>query len=453
MMQVIFVDDEKAIRDSTRQWLELSGFRVRDFDRAHKALELLNPDFPGVVISDVKMPEMSGLEFRRAVAGIDKDIPVILLTAHGDIAMAVQAIRDGAYEFIEKPFDPERIVEIVRRGLEKRSLVLENRILKRKLAESTGVDARLAGSSRAMLALKKEIVDIAPSDANVLLVGETGTGKELVARCIHDLSDRRSGPFGAVNCAAIPTSLAESELFGHERGAFTGADRQRMGKLEAARGGTLFLDEVTSMPIEIQGKLLRGIQDKEIVPIGSNTVHPVDFRLISATNEDPLQAVQQGRLREDLYYRLNTVEVRIAPLRERKEDIPLLFSLFLERAAEMFGREVEPPGPQVHMALMGHRWPGNVRELKNMAERYVLYRSNPGEKLLKALARQDESELQPDAHLSDLVHLFERQVIKDAIKRHNGNIKAVMNELGLPRRTLNEKMVKYGLSRADGLPE
>jgi two-component system C4-dicarboxylate transport response regulator DctD len=363
--------------------------------------------------------------------------------------MAVQAMHEGAYDFIEKPFEPERIIDILRRALEKRALVLENRMLKQNLTVAAGLDARLVGSSESMLFLKKEIADVAPSTAAVMLVGETGTGKEMVARSIHDLSKRQTGPFCAVNCAAIPTQIAESELFGHARGAFTGAERQRTGRLEAAKGGTLFLDEVTSMPMEVQVKLLRAIQEKEIVPVGSNTIRSVDFRLISATNEDPLKAMGQGRLREDLYYRLNTVEIIVPPLRNRKEDIPLLFSLFMERAAETYDREIELPGPKIFAALIGHQWPGNVRELKSAAERYVLYGSDAWERLLKSLVRQDGSDPASGTSLSEQIHFFERQIIKDTIKRHRGNIKAVINELNLPRRTLNEKMAKYGLSRAD----
>jgi two-component system C4-dicarboxylate transport response regulator DctD len=447
--QVFFVDDDQAMRDSAREWLELSGFEVRDFDRAEKALKALVAEFSGVVVSDVKMPGMNGIAFMRAVAQVDPDIPVVLVTAHGDISMAVEAIRDGAYDFIEKPFDPDRILEVVRRALEKRRLVLENRLLKSDLAAAEGLDARLVGSSPAMRALKREIVNIAPTDASVLLVGETGTGKDVAARCLHDLSLRRGRTFMAVNCAAIPTQIAESEFFGHQRGAFTGAQRQRIGRLEAAKGGTLFLDEITSMPLEIQGKMLRALQDKEITPVGSNSPRPVDFRLLSASNHDPMQAIVKGQLREDLYYRLNTVELTIPPLRERREDIPLLFSLFLERAAETFGREVEPPDSRGMAALMAHDWPGNVRELKNMAERYVLSGLAAGERLSRLLAGRQEASL--DASLGDHVAWFERQLIAEAIKRHQGNMKAVMADLGLPRRTLNEKMVKFGLSRSNGL--
>ncbi len=445
---VFFVDDEKAIRASVRQWLELAGFVCQDFDRAQKALEAVSLNFSGVVLTDVKMPGMDGLALQHAVYRIDPDIPVVLVTAHGDIGMAVEAMRAGAYDFIEKPFEPELILDVVRRALEKRRLVLENRELRTDLAAAEGMDARLVGSSPSMRVLKREIVNIAPTSASVLLVGQTGTGKEVAARCLHELSPRRSRPFLAVNCAAIPPMLAESELFGHERGAFTGAVRPRMGKLEAVAGGTLFLDEISSMPLDVQGKLLRVLQDKEILPVGSNASRKVDFRLVSACNEPPREAIANGRLRQDLFYRLSTVELTMPPLRERGEDVLLLFSLFLDRAASTYDREVQPPDSEFIAALMRHTWPGNVRELKNLAERYALSSLSASTLLHSASSPSQPRSSPEETSLGEQVQLFERQLIKDAIKRHQGDMKAVMEELSLPRRTLNEKMAKYGLSRS-----
>ncbi|MBI4800397.1 MAG: sigma-54-dependent Fis family transcriptional regulator [Desulfarculus sp.] len=444
---VLFIDDEATMRTSVRQWLELAGLACQDFDRAQKALDTLSPGFARMVLTDVKKPGMDGLALQRAVFELDPDIPVVLVTAHGDITMAVESMRAGAYDFIEKPFDPERILDVVRRALEKRRLVLENRELRQDLAAAEGLDARLMGSSPSMRALKREIVNIAPTKANVLLVGETGTGKEVVARCLHELSPRRSHPFLAVNCAAIPQQLAESELFGHERGAFTGATHPRVGKLEAASGGTLFLDEISSMPLEVQGKLLRVLQDREVLPIGSNTPRPVDFRLVSATNEYPQEAIRNARLREDLYYRLSTVEWVIPPLRERKEDVPMLFSLFLDRAANTYDREVQPPSAEQMLSLMRHAWPGNVRELKNLAERYALSSLSALSTLPGFWSASGAVRSAPATPLAEQVQLFERQIIKDAIKRHQGDMREVMAELSLPLRTLNEKMAKYGLLR------
>lgn len=446
-MDILFIDDDKTMRQSSRQWLELAGYKVRDYDRAFKVLDKVDKKFKGIIISDIKMPRMNGIELQKAVAAIDPDLPVILITAHGDIAMAVEAIRNGAYDFIEKPFEPERILDTIKRAIEKRRLILENRDLRLHLSAAEGLDARLVGSSPAMRALKREIISIGPTEANVLILGETGTGKEVVARCLHDWSSRKNNPFLALNCAAIPTSMAESEMFGYKSGAFTGAVKNRIGKLEATRGGTLFLDELISMPMEVQGKFLRAIEERSITRLGSHRQRSIDFRLISAINQNPQVAIKDRLLREDLYYRLNTVELPLPPLRERKEDIPMLFSLFLQRAAEIYDREPEMPGPAGYSALMGYRWPGNVRELKSVAERYVLSNLAKEERLSNLLARYQGSQPDTGASLSDHVRFFERQLIKDALKRHNGNIQQVMAELGVPRRTLNEKMAKYGLTR------
>ncbi|HKI82581.1 MAG TPA: sigma-54 dependent transcriptional regulator, partial [Pseudodesulfovibrio sp.] len=287
MKKVILVDDERSVRDSARQWLELSDFEVSDYADARVALRDIKPEYAGIVLTDVKMPGLDGLAFQKEIAAIDEHIPVVLFTGHGDIAMAVEAIRGGAYDFVEKPFDPEQIVETIKRALEKRRLVLENRQLKMALSECEGIDSRLVGTSQPMRELKKEITHIAPTPANVLLFGETGTGKEVIARAIHNLSLLNKGPYMALNCAAIPVDMAESELFGHVSGAFTGAQGKRIGKLEAANGGTLFLDELNSMPLDVQGKLLRALEMREITPLGANSPRPVNFRLISAMNENP----------------------------------------------------------------------------------------------------------------------------------------------------------------------
>ncbi|MCG8617188.1 MAG: sigma-54 dependent transcriptional regulator [Desulfobacterales bacterium] len=444
---IYIVDDDKAMRKSTRQWLELSGYRATDFDRAGKVLDIITPDMNGIIISDVKMPGMDGLDFQKALAAIDPDIPVILITAHGDISMAVEAIRNGAYDFLEKPFEPERILDSVQRAAEKRRLVMENRELRSQLTAAQGLDARLVGGNPRMRALKQQIMGLAPTEATVMIIGDTGTGKEVVARCLHDWSRRKDAPFLAVNCAAIPATMAESELFGYEAGAFTGARQSHRGKLEAAAGGTLFLDELSSMPLEIQGKLLRALESRRVTRLGSNTPKPLDFRLITAMNITPEEAIDSDKLRKDLYYRLNTMELIIPSLRDRKEDISPLFSLFLERAAEMYDCRPDMPGPAGFSALMAHDWPGNVRELKSVAERYVLSNLAREERLSKLLAPDTSAEDLKGASLPEQVRHFERHLIKDALKRHNGQINKVMAELGIPRRTLNEKMSRYSLSK------
>ncbi len=450
MVDVILIDDEKAVRDSTRQWLELSGLTVRDYCEANEALQAITKDFPGVVLSDVKMPGMDGLSLQRALVKVDPGIPVVLFTGHGDIAMAVQAIQGGAYDFVEKPFEPQRILETINRALEKRHLVLENRELRREMQRSKGLESQLVGTSKVMRDLKREITNIAPTIANVLILGETGTGKEVIARAIHTMSNRGEGPYMVLNCAAIPVNMAESELFGHCSGAFTGAQGSRMGKLEAANGGTLFLDEVNSMPLDVQGKLLRALECKEVTPLGSNKSRSVEFRLVSAMNENPREAVRNGRLREDLFFRLNTMELVAPPLRERKEDIPLLFSYFMERAAETYDKPTDSLPATGLGKLMAHHWPGNVRELKNLAERYVLSSLPSRERITKLLSGNNEDRRASAVRLRDQVNLFERNIIKDSLIRNKGNMKAVIAELMIPRRTLNEKMAKFKLKRQYG---
>ncbi|XXJ18563.1 sigma-54-dependent transcriptional regulator [Desulfovibrio caledoniensis] len=449
MKKVILVDDEQSVRDSARQWLELSDFEVTDYADARVALRDINPDYAGIVLTDVKMPGLDGLAFQKEIAAIDEHIPVVLFTGHGDIAMAVEAIRGGAYDFVEKPFDPEQIVETIKRALEKRRLVLENRQLKMALSDCEGIDSRLVGTSQPMRELKKEISHIAPTPANVLIFGETGTGKEVIARAIHNLSLLNKGPYMALNCATIPVDMAESELFGHVSGAFTGAQGKRIGKLEAANGGTLFLDELNSMPLDVQGKLLRALEMREITPLGANSPRPVTFRLISAMNENPRTAIDEGRLREDLYFRINTVELNVPPLRERTDDIPLLFSFFLERTADTYGVVAAPLGPEGLPLMMSHDWPGNVRELKSLAERYILSPLPPKERISKIMAAKTGDTASQAVSLRDQVALFERHLIQESLNRNGGVIKDVIDDLGIPRRTLNEKMTKYGLKRSE----
>lgn len=445
---VYLVDDDNSLRLSVRQCLELMDFTVQDFDRAENVLEQTTPLFEGVILSDVRMPGMDGLTLLRRVRDIDKDLPVILITAHGDVATAVEAMQDGAYDFIEKPFDEKTLVDVLRRALEKRRLVLDLRRAKTDLAAAQGLDSRFVGAHPGMREIKRRIMDIAPTSAAVLLCGETGTGKEVVARCLHDCSPRKDKPFVVVDCASIPLTIAESELFGYVRGAFTGADRDHMGKLEAADGGTLFLDEINSLPLEVQGKLLRALQEKAVTPVGAHVPKRVDFRVISSTNEDLRRGIEEKRFREDLYYRLATIELNLPPLRQHKEDIPLLFGLFLEHAAATYGREVVRPDKADTARLMAHSWPGNVRELRNMADRYLF----SGESALQALSQTGAAAERPSAgkggSLTDHVSHFERQLILDALRRHKGDMRAVMEDLGLPRRTLNEKMAKLGISRS-----
>ncbi|MCC5810278.1 MAG: sigma-54-dependent Fis family transcriptional regulator [Ectothiorhodospiraceae bacterium] len=449
-IELHLVEDDEAMRNSVSRWLRLAGFSVQTHSRADALLPGLEYGAPAVVISDISMPGMSGLELQQTLLKSDADLPVILFTGHGDIDMAVRAMRAGAYDFIEKPFDAERLLDSIRRACEKRRLVLENRALHAQMQEMGGLHARLVGSSPAISQLKRQVLDAASVDANVLLVGETGTGKEVIARCLHDLSPRRQEPYVALNCAAIPATLAESELFGHEQGAFTSASQRRIGSLEQATEGTLFLDEVVSMPMDVQAKLLRVIEQREFCRLGSNRVRQANFRLVAAMNIDPQEAMERGLLREDLYYRFNILEFRIPPLRERKEDIPILFTMFAEQAAENYQRDMVYPDSGTVAALMTHDWPGNVRELKNVATRFILSPPAQGETFMPFRAASACHEA-PKIGLQDQVRAFERSLIEDALRRHNGNIRAAMEDLRLPRRTLNEKMQRYGLMRETAL--
>lgn len=450
--QVILVEDDADMRQAVSRWLRLSGFKVQACDNGETALAVADPAGAAVVVSDVRMLGLDGLALLERLREVDADLPVILITGHGDIDMAVQAIRRGAYDFIEKPCEPERLCDSVARALEKRRLVLENRALRRRVRMDDAGSPRLVGSSAPMARLRRQIEEVADIDASVLLVGETGTGKEVAARCLHELGQRRGGPFVAVDCGAVPESMAESELFGHEAGAFTGARARRIGRMEYAAGGSLFLDEVVSMPTAIQGKLLRALQEREICRLGANRLVPLDFRLIAAMNVEPEAAVADGRLRSDLYYRFNTVEIRIPPLRERKADLPVLFAMFTQQAADTYDRECPDLDPAGRAALLAHDWPGNVRELRNVAVRYVLSSLPLGDRLAQLLEPGRAAATIPGSALADQVRDFERSLIKDSLKRHHGRVKDVMTELDLPRRTLNDKMQRYGLLRAEDDP-
>ena len=446
--KVYLVDDDAEMRTATAQWLELSGYYVESFADATTALIQLTSKFDGVVVSDIRMPKMDGMVFLSRLHALDSDIPVVLLTAHGDVQMAVDAMQKGAYDFIEKPFDPEYLLDTVQRACEKRRLVMENRELRRRLAGVCGIEQRLIGNSPEIRRLREEILDVADTDAPVLIQGETGTGKEVVARCLHAFGARRDGKYVAVNCGAVPENIFESELFGHERGSFTGADRQRIGRFEYAQGGILFLDEIGTMPLSLQVKVLRVLQEREVIRIGSNEANPVDIRLISATNKDLLTECAAGTFREDLYYRINVVELRVPPLRDRGEDILLLFNHFVSLAAVAYNRpEVTLQSADVGL-LMNHEWPGNVRELKNIAERYVLSSVPGGQRLASVLRHPNyDSSVAENSSLQELMRQHERLLLEQSLIRHHGDVQSVMIDLDLPRRTLNEKMTRHHLDR------
>ncbi|WP_455384375.1 sigma-54-dependent transcriptional regulator [Acidihalobacter prosperus] len=441
---VMFVDDELHIRIAAKQTLELAELSLTGYETAEAALKELGPEFAGVLVCDIRLPGMDGMEFLRRALEIDPELPVVLVTGHGDISMAVGAMHEGAYDFLEKPYAPERLTEVVRRALDKRALTLENRALRRELEEHNTPGPRIIGNSPAMQRLRGLIRQVADADADVLIFGETGTGKELVARSLHELSRRRTGNFVAVNCGAMPEQLMESELFGHEAGAFTGARGRRLGKLEHASGGTLFLDEIESMPAAMQVRLLRVLQERSLERLGSNQTVPLDLRVLAATKVDLREAADRGEFREDLYYRLNVVTLEIPPLRTRREDIPLLFQHFALVAGARFGRETSPLDAAQMPTLLAHPWPGNVRELRNAAERYVLLGEELGFDIDRLMhAPTDRCAMS----LREQVESFERSLIEQELRACGGNLSEATQALGIPRKTLHDKVRKYGLDR------
>lgn len=444
--QVILIDDEKDMRRSVEQWLSLSNFEVKAFSDAKTALDDIDPSFAGVVVSDVKMPGMDGMALLDAVKERDIEVPVILMTGHGDVAMAVDAMKRSAYDFIEKPFSPEKLAETIARACAKRALVLENRQLKDRLGQASGLSRYIIGESAAIRTLRADIAHIASTNVNVLINGETGSGKELVARALHESGERGENVFHPLNCAAIPKDLFESEFFGHVKGAFTGAESPRIGAFQYAHNGTLFLDEINGLPLDMQVKLLRALETGTVQRVGSNEPVNINARVIAAANEDLRGAIKDGRFRDDFYYRLNTIEINVPPLRERMEDIPLLFKYFVSIAETQFNCTAQPVSSNGFAALHTHSWPGNVRELKNIAERYTLARSEEHANIENLISRTRKPSEQ-SRPLYDQVADFERAQIVIALEQYNGNINDVTKALDIPRRTLNDKMQRYGLSR------
>lgn len=442
-MDVVFVDDDDTLREANLQSFALAGLEAMAVASAPRALEVVDAEFPGVVVTDVRMPGMDGIALFHELRRRDPDLPVILVTGHGDIPMAVAAMREGAYHFLPKPYAVAELVSAVRHALEKRRLVLENRRLAR--AVEAGADTSLLGDAPAMQALRQRLRQIADTGVDVLIEGETGSGKDVVASALHRWSRRAHRPFVALNCGALPESVIESELFGHEAGAFTGAQKRRIGRIEHADGGTLFLDEIEAMSPAVQVKLLRVLESREIAPLGTNEVRRLDLRVVAATKVSLLDLARRGRFREDLYYRLHVVTLRVPPLRERRADIPLLFAHFLERAAARFGRAAPPPGEAVRRHLVTHDWPGNVRELTHYAERVALGLAE--DTPLPGGGREDDA-----APLPQRVDAFEAAAITEALAAHQGDVRAVVEALGLPRKTFYDKLKRHGIDPNDHRP-
>src|ERR1700761_8082827 len=443
-LQVIFIEDDELVHRASVQTLQLAGFDVTGHGSVESAARAIDASFPGVIVSDIRLPGASGLDLLAQCRERAPEVPVILVTGHGDISMAVQAMRDGAYDFIENPFASERLIEAVRRALERRKLVLENRALRRELAGQSSVAPRIIGRSVAIEQVRRLIANVAPTDASVLINGDTGAGKELIARSLHELSPRRDKPFIAVNSGALPEPMFESEMFGYEPGAFTGAAKRRIGKLEHASGGTLFLDEIESMPLGLQVKLLRvwraGGPDRP----ASNQPIRVNCRIVAAAKGDMTEHVAAGTFRRDLLYRLNVVTIALPPLSERREDIVPLFEHFLLDAAVRYQRPAPMLTDRQRAGLMQRDWPGNVRELRNAADRFVLgVAEDP-----MTVSASDASDSQS---LKERVEQFERAVIAQALEQTGGAVAVAADRLQLGKATLYEKIKRYGLAvKGDG---
>ncbi len=453
--EILVVDDEKNIRGSLEGILKDEGYRVRGIASGEELLKQMQQAVPDLVILDVWLPGMDGLQALTELKRLHPELPVIMISGHGTVESAVKATRLGAYDFIEKPLSLEKTVLAVRNALDRQRLELENRALRQTLEQRY----EIVGESPAIQALRAQIESAAPSHGRVLIRGESGTGKELIARAIHRQSLRADKPFVEVNCAAIPDELIESELFGHEKGAFTGATTKRRGKFELGDGGTIFLDEVGDMSLKTQAKVLRVLQEQTFERVGGTETLTVDVRVIAASNKALEEEIQKGSFREDLFYRLNVIPFEVAPLRQRKEDIPLLATHFLRLFSEEYGKREKCLSPEALDLLLQHPWPGNVRELRNVMERMVIMvpqetiqafdlgpslRARPG----AAAEAPHEPAMEWDGTLREAREQFERQYILHRLGETHWNITRTAERLGIERSNLHRKMKAYGIEAA-----
>ncbi len=445
--RILIIDDEKNIRTTLARGLDLEGFVVEGGEDGTRGLALVEKFQPDLVLLDLKLPDIDGLQVLEKIRGRKDPPPVVMMSGHGTLDAAVRATRLGAVDFLEKPVEMERLLLTVKNALRLDALDREIGALKKNVEKRHG----MVGRSGALTAVLEAVHRAAPTKARVLITGESGVGKELVAKAIHDLSRRAAAPFVKLNCAAIQANLVESELFGHEKGAFTGADRRHEGRFERAGGGTLFLDEIGELPLGTQAKLLRVLQEGEIERVGGSAPVKVDVRVIAATNRNLLEEVQQGRFREDLYYRLNVIPIHVPPLRERKEDIADLAGFLLEKSCQENDLEPKEWEPAALKVLESHDWPGNVRELVHVVDRLAIL--VPG----KSIGVADVKNALPGARtlqgasipetgpLYQLLEGFEKRIIEDRIKRFDGNMSKAAEDLGLERSHLYKKVRRLGI--------
>ncbi|SLN36633.1 C4-dicarboxylate transport transcriptional regulatory protein DctD [Roseivivax jejudonensis] len=438
-MKIAIVDDEKDMRQSISQWLALSGYDTESFASAEEALSSLGTDYPGIVISDIKMPGMDGIAFLKKLMGVDSALPVIMITGHGDVPMAVEAMRIGAFDFLEKPFNPDRMSELAKKATAARRLTLDNRQLRRELSDGTQIMQKLIGSSPAMERLREDILDLGQADGHVLIDGETGTGKTLVAHALHAVGSRAGKKFVLLPCAAMDEATLLKRLFGPMEDGDT-----QLPAIEDARGGTLVLEDIEALSDHAQARLQSIINEQG---------NPPETRIVAICNLQDEGKTCETALRSDLFYRLAALRITVPPLRQRGEDILTLFTRLSEQYADEYGCDAPEVSAQEAAQLLQAPWPGNVRQLINLAERATL-QSRRGTGTIASLLMNDHEEMRPvmtteGKPLKEYVEAFERMLIDNTMRRHKGSISSVMEELCLPRRTLNEKMAKYGLQRAD----
>lgn len=450
MARVLIIDDEKSIRDTLREILEYEGYEVEEAEDGDKGLSMLNKFNYDVALCDIKMPKMDGLELLEKASEIAPDLPFIMISGHGNLETAVEATRKGAFDFISKPPDLNKLLITVRNATEKNSLVIETKVLKRKITKTR----EIIGDSPSVQKIKDTIDKVAPTEARVLITGQNGTGKELVARWIHEKSGRANNPFVEVNCAAIPSELIESELFGHEKGSFTSAHKQRIGKFEKAHGGTLFLDEIGDMSPAAQAKVLRALQENKITRVGGEKDIEVDVRIIAATNKDLRKEIDEGRFREDLYHRLSVILLHVPTLNERTDDIPLLAERFLNEICEDNGIPYKRLTPGAIQELKNISWSGNIRELRNVIERLIILCddkiteddvinfSNAASRRTNSLDAVEQYE-----KFQDFKDFAEKIFIDAKLRKNNWNVAKTATEIDIQRSHLYNKIEKYGLKR------
>jgi len=443
--RILIVDDEESTRELFAELLQRWGYEVDQTADGHGALKLAAETHPDVIISDLVMPKLDGLALVRALREEQPDTPVVIITGKGTIDAAVEAVREGVFDFVEKPLDPARLKVILQRALEKKETLHEMQVLRRRLGQvDSGVG--LVGNSPPMRRAMELVEKVAPSKASVVITGQSGTGKEMVARAIHQLSPRRDKPFIAINCSAIPATLIESEMFGHERGAFTGAEQRRLGAWELADGGTLFLDEVGEIPIELQAKFLRVLEEERLRRLGGKSEIAVDVRVISATNRELKDEIKGGRFREDLYFRLNVFHINLAPLKERHEDIPVLVQHFIDRFAREAGKKLHGVSPQAMKRLTDYGWPGNIRELRNTLERAVILCGSgviEAEHLPSELAAGGGESAYLKLPYGLPLREIEKEYILATLTRLQNNKARTAQALGISEKTLYNKLYRY----------